>query len=297
VDPTRVPLEKLVGNPENPRETLGDLQELANSLSTHGLRQPLGVMTTDDFVRVYPDHEAAVREAEFVVINGNRRLAAAKEAKLATLAVYVTELADDTAVQVAALVENIHRQDLSPLDEAKAVQQLVKIYGSNAEAARQLATNRQWIGQRLALLGLVPELQNAVRTGELKIKEARRLGTLAPEEQQEQWERFVNPVYNEPAQPETDSGSEGSSRVVNPVDNHGPDDSAQKGAGKVPDSSSTKDGALESDASPEAGNSSQEHVQLTLELKWEPATAASEIVSAYGRDRASELAEAIIAQL
>lgn len=297
MDPTRVPLEKLVGNPGNPRETLGDLQELANSLSTHGLRQPLGVMTKDDFVRVYPEHEAAVGEADFVVINGNRRLAAAREVELATLAVYVTELTDDTAVQVAALVENIHRQDLSPLDEAKAVQQLVKIYGSNAEAARQLATNRQWIGQRLALLGLVPELQDAVRTGELKIKEARRLGTLAPEEQQEQWERFVNPVDNEPAQPETDSSSEGSSHVVNPVDNHGPDDSAQEDLGKAPDPGPTKDGTPEQDVSSEAENSSQEPVQLTLELEWEPAMAASEIVSAYGRERAEELATAILERL
>lgn len=286
-----------MGNPENPRETLGDLQELANSLSTHGLRQPLGVMTKDDFVRVYPAHEAAVGKADFVVINGNRRLAAAQKANLNTLAVYVTELADDTAVQVAALVENIHRQDLSPLDEAKAVQQLVKIYGSNSEAARQLATNRQWVGQRLALLGLVPELQDAVRAGELKIKEARQLGTLAPEEQQERWERLVNPVYNEPDQPETDPAAEDPPGVVNPVDNAGPEDPAQEDSEEAPDPGSTKAKAPEPGVSPKPENSPQEPEQLTLDLHWGPDEAADEIVSTYGRERAEKLAAAILERL
>ena len=329
VDLTRVPVEQLVGSPENPREALTGLDELAQSLRQHGLRQPLSVMPTEAFVRVHPEHEGAIGDAVFVVVNGNRRLAAAQQAGLETLAVHVTELDSSDAVKVAALVENIHREDLSPLDEAAALRALLDVYDTNAEVARQVGKERAWVGQRLALLNLAPDLMDALKSGELKIKEARRLGTLPVKEQHAEWERVVNPVYNEEPGPEVHTPAsdvhesapaerpEGDRAPVNPVYNEpAPEREAQdqdqaaptrEEAGSGPsvvnpvyNEEPGADGPTADQSRSTPGQNrvrDTEPVQLTLELEWEPAAAASEIVSAYGRDRASELAEAIIAQL
>ncbi|MFW5420856.1 ParB/RepB/Spo0J family partition protein [Nocardiopsis sp. CNT-189] len=214
-DPTRVPLEQLAGNPDNPRDELGDLEELAESLRTHGLRQPVSVMPKRIFLEAYPHYEEAVGEASFVVVNGNRRLAAARLAGLPALAVHLADSqdADTASIRTAALVENIHRKDLEPLEEAAAVRELVEVYGTNAEAARRLGKTRAWVGQRLALLDLRPELQQALRGGELRIKDARRLGTLSAEEQLGEWERLVNPVYSPPPSSDPSASEAG----VNPV--------------------------------------------------------------------------------
>lgn len=309
VDPTRVPVDQLVGSPENPREDLPGLDELAQSLLQHGLRQPLSVMPAREYVRVHPEHEAAVGSATFVVVNGHRRLAAAQQAGLATLAVHVTELDSSDAVAVAALVENIHREDLSPLEEASALRALLQVYGTNAEVARQVGKPRAWVGQRLALLNLAPELTDALKSGELKIKEARRLGTLPEDEQQAEWERLVNPVYNGgpaagegTAEAASDKASEGKS--VNPVYNRPSGRGPQQPDSVRQEKDSPVVNPVYNDPEPDAtqggeaaGREGGADPMLTLDLGWEPAAAASEILSAYGPDRASALAEAIMDQL
>lgn len=316
VDLTRVPVEQLVGNPSNPREAL-TVEELAQSLRQHGLRQPLSVMPSDVFVRLHPEHEGAVGEAVFVVVNGNRRLAAARQAGLETLAVHVTELESSDEVAVAALVENIHREDLAPLDEAAALRALVQVYGTNAEVARQVGKERAWVGQRLALLNLAPDLMEALKSGGLKIKDARRLGTLPEEEQHAEWGRLVNPVYDTASEPGSqeaptdvsNEAGEGEPSVVNPVYNESaqPTPVREETENDSSDVNPVYNGEGPHADGPTTGRSHDTPVQepdrdakpvkLTLELEWEPAAAASEIVSVYGRDRASELAEAIIAQL
>lgn len=280
-DPTKVPLEQLVGNPDNPRQELGDLEELANSLLKHGLRQPVGVMPRGAFVEVYPQHEKAVEEASFVVINGNRRLAAARLAGLPTLAVHLTGLtgSDLASVRAAVLVENIHRKDLEPLEEARAVAELVELHGTQAEAAEQVGKTQGWVSQRLSLLNLVPELQQDLASGELKVKEARSLARLTPQEQLQARERSYYPVM--------ERGDEGSS-------------SEEASAGAVTDKSARSFDGKEAGAPGRSGarnSDSPEPVQLTLDLEWEPRMAASEIVTVYGRERAEELAAAILEQL
>lgn len=324
-DLTRVPVEDLVGNPGNPRKSLGDLQELAESLKQHGLRQPVGVILSDDFATVFPQHKEAVEGSVFVVVNGNRRLAAAKLAGLSTLAVHVTELADSAAVRVAVLVENIHRQDLDPLDEAAALRELVEVYGSNAEVGRQLNKSKVWVGQRLALLGLEPKLKEALHDGSLKIKDARRLGTLPPKEQEAEWERLVNPVYDppsdvddaevspegvnpvyrSPAGSEPSSASANASEEVNPVYDEGQDEAqgqappgsgATSPAGSASVPSSRAAGSHDT-VSPSSAPGGEQPVQLMLDLEWEPEAVATEVVRAYGTARAREMAEAILAQV
>ncbi|GAB3214255.1 hypothetical protein GCM10027294_53130 [Marinactinospora endophytica] len=198
----RARLEELVGNPDNPRDTLGDVEEMAESFRARGQLQPVTVVTRADFLAVKPEHAAAVGDARYVVIYGNRRLAAAPLAGLDTLLIHVADSpASAGEILSGALVENIHRKNLEPLEEAKAVAELLEIHGSQAEVGRQLGMTRAWVSQRMALLGLRPELKEALRSGRLKVKEARRLGTLPEEEQLTAWEQIVNPVNRPPAPP------------------------------------------------------------------------------------------------
>jgi ParB family chromosome partitioning protein len=206
-DPARVPLDQLAGNPDNPREAMGDLEELANSLREHGLRQPVTVMPRAAFLEVYPQHEAAIGQAAFVVVNGNRRLAAARIAGLPTLAVYIAEgpATDLASVRTAVLVENIHRLDLAPLEEAKALAELMEIHRSQVAVAAEVGKTQGWVSQRLALLSLAPDLRDDLREGRLKVKEARAMAKLSEQEQLAARQRDYYPVIppKEPTGPES----------------------------------------------------------------------------------------------
>jgi ParB family chromosome partitioning protein len=87
------------------------------------------------------------------------------------------ELAASAAdVVESALIANVHRVDLPPLDQTKAIQGLVEIHESQGAVARRLGKTPAWVSQRLALLELTPELQKQAETGELKVEPARGLG-------------------------------------------------------------------------------------------------------------------------
>ncbi|MCH0560343.1 MULTISPECIES: ParB/RepB/Spo0J family partition protein [unclassified Streptomyces] len=183
--PASVKLALLAHNPFNPREELTNLEETADSLWAKGQIQPVTVARRAAFLTAHPGQEDALAEAEYVVIDGNRRLAAAHLAGLEELRIDVN---DDLAASAAdllesALIANIHREDVAPLDQAKAIQDLVKVHGSQGEVARRLGKTPPWVSQRLALLELTPELQEQVETGELKVEPARRIGRL-PKAQQ-----------------------------------------------------------------------------------------------------------------
>ncbi|WP_331724766.1 ParB/RepB/Spo0J family partition protein [Streptomyces canus] len=183
--PASVKLALLAHNPFNPREELTNLEETADSMRAKGQIQPVTVARRSAFLMAHPGQEEALAEAEYVVIDGNRRLAAARLAGLEELRIDVN---DDLAASAAdllesALIANIHREDVAPLDQAKAIQDLVKVHGSQGEVARRLGKTPPWVSQRLALLELTPELQEQVETGELKVEPARRIGRL-PKAQQ-----------------------------------------------------------------------------------------------------------------
>ncbi|MER7577465.1 ParB/RepB/Spo0J family partition protein [Streptomyces sp. NPDC126514] len=183
--PATVALALLAHNPFNPREELTNLEETADSLQAKGQIQPVTVARRAAFLTAHPGQEAALAEAEYVVIDGNRRLAAAHLAGLDELRIDVN---DDLAASAAdllesALIANIHREDVAPMDQAKAIRDLVKVHGSQGEVARRLGKTPPWVSQRLALLELTPDLQEQVETGELKVEPARRIGRL-PKAQQ-----------------------------------------------------------------------------------------------------------------
>jgi ParB family chromosome partitioning protein len=195
--PAKVELKLLAGNPFNPRDELTEIEETAESLRAKGQIQPVTVARRAAFLNAHPGQEDQIgEEADYVVIDGNRRLAAAALAGLTELRIDVN---DDLAASAAdlleaALIANIHRVDVPPIDQAKAIQELVQVHGSQGQVAKRLGKTPAWVSQRLALLELTPELQEKVETGELKVEPARRIGRLPKEQQAEEAERAINAV-------------------------------------------------------------------------------------------------------
>ncbi|MFD3337100.1 ParB/RepB/Spo0J family partition protein [Streptomyces sp. NPDC058700] len=181
----RLPVAKLAHNPENPREELQDIEDLADSLAARGLIQPVAVVTRTAFLSAHPRHEQSIGDAEYVVVDGNRRLAAAQMAGLDEIPAHLDDsFATDAEVLLEnALVAAIHNHDLEPIEQAKVLQTLVEKYGSQRQVAKALNKSSGWVTQRLALLKLTPELQQAVEEKSLPVEVARQVGQL-PHQQQ-----------------------------------------------------------------------------------------------------------------
>ncbi|MEV6536921.1 ParB/RepB/Spo0J family partition protein [Streptomyces sp. NPDC051639] len=183
--PTELPLERISPNPDNPRTSLGDLSDLAGSLKDHGQKQAITVMNRDAYVKANPDREGDLQpDTTHVVIDGSSRLAAAREAGLSSVKVMVSDDQGGTADELleSALVANIHRQDLEELDEARALERLLSIHGSQTALAKRLHRSQGWVSQRLALLNLTPELQ--ARIGQDPIDLLRAVGNKPADQQQ-----------------------------------------------------------------------------------------------------------------
>jgi ParB family chromosome partitioning protein len=182
--PTELPPHRVSLNPDNPRSSLGDLTDLAGSLQTHGQKQAITVMNRDAYIKANPEREADLEpDTTHVVIDGSSRLAAAREAGLTSIKVMVSDDqgANSEELLESALVANIHRQDLEELDEARALQRLLAIHGSQTALAKRLHRSQGWVSQRLALLSLTPELQ--ARVGKEPIDLLRAVGSKPPEQQ------------------------------------------------------------------------------------------------------------------
>jgi ParB family chromosome partitioning protein len=183
------PLNDLVANPRNPRDDVGDLEDLA-SIADMQL-QPAVAVTKAAYLKLYPDDTI---KAKYVVVNGCRRLAAAHKYGRTDLAVVVNdEIARDRITLISASIsENVDRQDFDVIEEAKAVQALVDECGRADEAAKRLHKTESWVSQRRSLLALAPELQTALRRGELAIREARSLARVPLEQQVVRWRAAID---------------------------------------------------------------------------------------------------------
>ena len=173
--PTELPLDRISPNPDNPRSSLGDLTDLAGSLKTHGQKQAITVMNRDAYIKANPQREADLEpDTTHVVVDGSSRLAAAREAGLTTVKVMVSDDQGTTPEELleSALVANIHRQDLEELDEARALQRLLDIHGSQRALAKRLHRSQGWVSQRLALLNLTPELQAKIHEEPIELLRA-----------------------------------------------------------------------------------------------------------------------------
>ncbi|MGW1298188.1 ParB/RepB/Spo0J family partition protein [Streptomyces sp. NPDC002533] len=191
--PVELPLDAISLNPDNPRSELGDLTALAASLRDHGQKTAISIMGRFAYLEGNPDRKDDLEEGtKYVVIDGNSRLAAAREAGLTEIKVMVDDDLGSNPDEIleSALVANVHRQDLDPLDEAKVLQQLLTVHGTQEALAARLHRSQGWVSQRLALLGLTPELKEKLQSGEESAALLRRVGKKKPEEQADHLRRL-----------------------------------------------------------------------------------------------------------
>ncbi|WP_307544226.1 ParB/RepB/Spo0J family partition protein [Streptomyces sp. V3I8] len=167
---------------------------MADSLASKGIIQPLTVVTRDAFLTAHPDHTSDdLKAAEYVVVDGNRRLAGARLAGLDQVPVHIDDaLADDAdTILETALTAAVQHENLEPLDEARALQRLVEVHGSQCAVGRSLGKSSGWVTQRLALLNLTPELKQAVSEKTVPLDVARTVGQLPAQPQQSATERAL----------------------------------------------------------------------------------------------------------
>jgi ParB family chromosome partitioning protein len=175
-----LPLDSLQPNPEQPRHRFDPaaLQELAQSLREHGILQPILV------------HEDPA--GGYIIIAGERRWRAARLAGLATVPAFIRErLAEGDGLELA-LVENLQRRDLTPLEEARAYEQLKLRRGlSQAEIASRVGVDRSTVANSLRLLKLPPDIQELVEGGSLSAGHARALLAFPDEGKRRHWARLA----------------------------------------------------------------------------------------------------------
>jgi ParB family chromosome partitioning protein len=158
-----VPIEQIAPNPEQPRKRFGEqeLEDLTNSIREKGIIQPLIVRE--------------VRPNQFEIVAGERRWRAAQQAKLHSLPVIVREFSDTEVLEVA-IIENIQRADLNPVEEAAGYRQLMDRFGHTQEKmAEALGKSRSHIANLLRLLNLPDEVLELLREGQLSAGHARAL--------------------------------------------------------------------------------------------------------------------------
>ncbi len=167
-----LPIHRVEPNPEQPRRDFDpeELAALSDSIATHGILQPLTV-------RELPS-------GYYQIIAGERRWRAARMAGLSEVPVVVIE-ADDKKAMELALIENLQREDLNPVEEAMGYRSLMDEYGMTQEtAAARVGKSRPAVANALRLLNLPQEILDQVRSGSLSAGHARALLSLKSEKKQ-----------------------------------------------------------------------------------------------------------------
>lgn len=160
----RLPVEKLVPNPDQPRRSFDDtaLAELANSIREKGVIQPLIVRP---------------RGESFEIVAGERRWRAAQRAQLHDVPVIIREFSDTEVLEIA-IIENIQRADLNPVEEAMGYRALIERFGHTQEQlSSAMGKSRSHIANLMRLLTLPEEVQTLLREGKLTAGHARALIT------------------------------------------------------------------------------------------------------------------------
>lgn len=159
----KLPINEIVPNKDQPRKTFdqGALQELADSITQHGVLQPL-------LVRPLPT-------GGYQLVAGERRWRASKMAGLKEVPVVIKELSDVETMEIA-IIENLQREDLNPIEEAEGLQALIDRCGFTQEdIAVSVGKSRSAIANSLRLLKLPQEVRDMTRNGEISAGHARAL--------------------------------------------------------------------------------------------------------------------------
>src|SRR5699024_2785034 len=181
----QVPVDSIRPNPHQPRKEFDEqrLQQLASSISKHGLIQPITVRY--------------IGEKRFELISGERRLRAAKLSGIDKLPAYIREVNDEDILSYA-LIENIQREDLNPLEVALGYQRLVEEADyTQAEVAERVGKNRLTVANRLRLVSLPAFIEAARRDEHISTGHARALISVDdPEDQKAIFKRIIEKGYS-----------------------------------------------------------------------------------------------------
>ncbi len=153
-----VPIVEMSPAPDNPRQSLGELDELIASIRAIGVLQPLLLVRLGDL----PGYR---------IVCGERRWAAAFEAGLKVLPCIIRKLTEKERVE-AMVVENLQRSNLTRVEEAMAFAQLIKLGYTQNDVARRVGKSQSYVCRRLLLLGLTPEVRDQVERREVPVEHA-----------------------------------------------------------------------------------------------------------------------------
>jgi ParB family chromosome partitioning protein len=165
-----IPLERITANPRQPRQRIADdaLETLTASVREHGIIQPILVTETID---------------GYQLVAGERRVRAAKAAGLERIPAVVRQLADRDQLELA-LVENLQREDLDPIEAARAYRQLIDEFAfSQDDLAARVGRARSTVANTLRLLDLAPDVQSAIADGQITEGHGRAIGGVPVEAQ------------------------------------------------------------------------------------------------------------------
>ncbi len=179
-----LPVERISANPHQPRQDFNEenLRELVESIKEHGIIQPLIVTKTG--------------ENSWQLIAGERRLRAAKLAGLNYAPAIVRDLSEQKKIEMA-LIENLHRQDLNPLEVAAAYGKLMDEFNlTQEELAKKVGKSRPAVANSLRLLNVRPEVKQAIIGGKISEGHARVLAGLPAEDQLQVLGQILNNKFN-----------------------------------------------------------------------------------------------------
>ena len=162
-----VDIDRILPNSHQPRKSFDDggLSELADSIREHGVVQPIVIRALDD--------------GFFQLIAGERRWRASQRAGLLKIPAVVREAGEHAALEIA-LIENLQREDLNPIEEAQAYERLIVDFGmTQEEVAKRVGKNRTTVANMLRLLRLPPEVQQWLRENRLSTGHAKALLSLS----------------------------------------------------------------------------------------------------------------------
>lgn len=174
VTPYEIPIDKISLNPYQPRKTFDDekFQDLVRSVRIHGVLQPIVVRTKG--------------EAAYELVAGERRLRAATECGMNAIPAVVRELSNEQSLEIA-LIENLQREDIAPLEAAMAYKRLMEEFTlTQDEVAFRVGKSRSAVANTMRLLHLPSELQQSLARGEITEGHARALLAISDVESQRQ---------------------------------------------------------------------------------------------------------------
>ncbi len=177
--PRELPVTSIVPNPYQPRKTFGEeaLNDLVASIREHGILQPILVRQ--------------VGAGRYELIAGERRFRAAQAAGLTSVPVVLRDCPEDRMLEVA-LIENIQREDINPVEAARAYRRLIDEFGlTQEEISKRVGKARSTIANTLRLLGLPPEMLESVSQGVITEAHARHILQAAEEDRSMMWKTIV----------------------------------------------------------------------------------------------------------